>query len=61
VTIAATDSRHYLSIADDVFRFDPFRMGPDDMSRIHGTNERLSIGDIGPAVGFYMRLMQGAK
>jgi acetylornithine deacetylase/succinyl-diaminopimelate desuccinylase-like protein len=36
-------------------------MGPDDMSRIHGTNERLSIGDIGPAVGFYMRVMQNTK
>jgi len=61
VTTGATDSRHYLSIADDVFRLDPFHMDPDDMSRIHGTNERLAIGDIGPAVAFYMRLMQSAK
>lgn len=61
VTIAATDSHHYLPIADDVYRLDPFHMGPDDMSRIHGTNERLSIGDIGPAVGFYMRVMQNTK
>jgi carboxypeptidase PM20D1 len=61
VTTGATDSRHYLSIADDVYRLDPFHMGPDDMSRIHGTNERLAIGDIGPAVAFYMRLMQNLK
>jgi carboxypeptidase PM20D1 len=61
VTTAATDSRHYLALADDVYRFDPFHMGPDDMSRIHGTNERLAIGDIGPAVAFYMRLMQNLK
>jgi carboxypeptidase PM20D1 len=61
VTTGATDSRHYLPIADDVYRLDPFHMGPDDMSRIHGTNERLAIGDIGPAVAFYMRLMQNLK
>ncbi|HSM95613.1 MAG TPA: M20 family peptidase [Rhizomicrobium sp.] len=61
VTTGATDSRHYLPIADDVYRFDPFHMGPDDMSRVHGTNERLAIGDIGPAVAFYMRLMQNLK
>ena len=61
VTTGATDSRHYVPIADDVYRLDPFHMGPDDMSRVHGTNERLSIGDIGPAVAFYMRLMQNLK
>jgi carboxypeptidase PM20D1 len=61
VTTGATDSRHYLPIADDVYRLDPFHMGPDDMSRVHGTNERLAIGDIGPAVAFYMRLMQNLK
>ncbi|HEY5337742.1 MAG TPA: M20 family peptidase [Rhizomicrobium sp.] len=61
ITTGATDSRHYLPIADDVFRLDPFHMGPDDLGRVHGTNERLAIGDLGPAVGFYMRLMQNLK
>jgi len=60
-TTGATDSRRYLPIADDVFRLDPFHMGPDDMGRVHGTNERLAIGDLGPAVGFYMRLMENLK
>jgi carboxypeptidase PM20D1 len=61
MTTGATDSRHYLPIADDVFRLDPFHMGPDDMGRVHGTNERLAVGELGPAVGFYMRLMQNLK
>jgi carboxypeptidase PM20D1 len=61
ITTGATDSRHYLPIADDVFRMDPFHMGPDDMGRVHGTNERLAVGNLGPAVGFYMRLMQNLK
>jgi carboxypeptidase PM20D1 len=58
MTTGATDSRNYASIADDVFRLDPFHIGPDDLGRVHGTNERLAIGELGPAVGFYMRLMQ---
>jgi carboxypeptidase PM20D1 len=61
MTTGATDSRHYLPIADDVFRLDPFHFGPDDLGRVHGTNERLAVGDLGPAVGFYMRLMQNLK
>ena len=57
----ATDSRHYLPIADAVFRFDPFHFGADDLARVHGTNERLAVGDLAPAVGFYMRLIENAK
>ncbi len=60
-TTGATDSRHYIPIADEVFRFAPFRIGPDDLGRVHGTNERVAIGDLAPAVGFYMRLMRNLK
>jgi carboxypeptidase PM20D1 len=60
-TTGATDSHHYLAIADDVLRLSPFHFAPDDLHRVHGTNERLAIRDIGPAVGFYMRLMQDWK
>ena len=58
---AATDSRHYLDLADDVFRLDPFHFKLSDLPRIHGTNERLAVRDLGPAVAGYARLMKGAK
>ncbi|HTW34375.1 MAG TPA: M20 family peptidase [Rhizomicrobium sp.] len=61
MTTGATDSRHYAKIADAVFRLDPFHFGPGDLSRVHGTNERLAIRDLAPAVGFYMRLIENAK
>jgi carboxypeptidase PM20D1 len=61
MTTGATDSRHYLPIADEVFRLDPFRFDVDDLSRVHGTNERLAVGDLAPAVAFYMRLMENTK
>lgn len=60
-TTGATDSRHYLPIADEVFRFAPFRLGPEDLGRVHGTDERAALGDLGPAVGFYMRLIRNMK
>ena len=61
MTTGATDSRYYAGMADAVFRLDPFHFGPGDLSRVHGTNERLAIRDLAPAVGFYMRLMENAK
>lgn len=54
----ATDSSHYLDISDAVLRFRPFPADPNDLVRVHGTNERISVESLGVAVGFYMRLMR---
>lgn len=53
----ATDSRHYLPIAENVYRFSPMRFRPDDMKRMHGTGERLRLGDADPMLAFYRRLI----
>jgi len=56
--IAATDSRHYSNVADNIFRFSPVRATPDDLKRFHGTNERISIKNYADMIRFYVRLMQ---
>ncbi|MFC0240817.1 M20 family peptidase [Rhodopseudomonas telluris] len=56
--IAATDSRHYADIADNIFRFSPVRANSEDLKRFHGTNERLSIQNYADMIRFYVRLMQ---
>ena len=60
ILMGATDSRYFADIADDVYRFAPFSATPDDLSRIHGTGERISIADAGPAVEFYRLLVKSA-
>jgi carboxypeptidase PM20D1 len=57
----ATDSRHYLDLADAVLRFRPFRTEMSDLPRVHGTDERVAVEDLGKAAGFYMRLIQDLK
>ena len=61
IMTGATDSRHYLSMADAVLRFRPYHEEVADLARVHGTNERVAVSDLGPAVGFYMRLIQDLK
>ena len=61
LVVGGTDSRHYLPITDNVFRFIPIRMGPDDMARFHGTNERVSVANMGEAVAFYVRLIEAME
>jgi carboxypeptidase PM20D1 len=57
LVVAATDSRLYVDIADDVYRFQPFVLGPDDTKRIHGTNERIGLETYRDCVRFYLQLL----
>ena len=58
LTLQGTDSRHYTTIADDNFRFTPFIYSPDDLQRIHGTDERAKIEDLARASAWYEALMR---
>jgi carboxypeptidase PM20D1 len=51
--IATTDARHYVALADDVYRFLPVRLRSGDLERIHGDDERIAIAAHADAVRFY--------
>ena len=55
-----TDSGYYADHSDAVYRFVPYQLGPDDRSRIHGPNERISVKDYRTVVRFYMQLVRNA-
>jgi carboxypeptidase PM20D1 len=57
LVLGATDARHYQGIADDVYRFAPYVLGPDDTPRIHGTDERIGVEVYRDCVRFYQRLL----
>jgi len=58
LAIHTTDSRWYASLAKQIYRFIPARMKPEDLERIHGTNERIAISNYADIVRFYIRLLQ---
>jgi carboxypeptidase PM20D1 len=55
-----TDSRMFVNIAGDVFRFRPFTATPETTRLIHGTNERISIEDCASTVRFNVQLILNA-
>jgi carboxypeptidase PM20D1 len=57
LVVAATDTRHYEELADEVYRFLPVVLGPDDPRRIHGTDERIAIDGYKDCVRFYVQLL----
>ena len=60
LSIAASDSRHFLDIADNVYRFSPMRARPEDLQRFHGTDERVSIANYVELIQFYHQLLRNA-
>lgn len=57
ITVAATDSRHYVAVSDNAYRFNPMQVGSEDLSGFHGTNERVSVDNLGKAVQFYQSVI----
>lgn len=53
LTLQGTDTRNYVGLADDHYRFTPFVYGPDDLKRIHGTDERVAILDLARGAAWY--------
>jgi carboxypeptidase PM20D1 len=60
LVVAATDSRHFAPIADNVYRFLPVALDADQLGGMHGTNERLDSAAYGDVIRFYIRLLENA-
>ena len=58
LTLQGTDSRHFEAVAEQVYRFMPIRFKPEDLARLHGTDERIAVAQLPEAVRFYHRLLQ---
>jgi len=58
LVIATTDSRHFIKLSENVYRFIPIILKQQDLNRIHGVNERISIENYLQMVKFYYCLIQ---
>lgn len=57
---AGTDSRYLGGVASDVYRFQPLVLKVDETKIIHGTDEHISLDNVGRMVRFYQRLVETA-
>jgi carboxypeptidase PM20D1 len=56
--IAASDTRHYSTIAENSFRFNPFFIVPEDMTGIHGTNESIAVDSFISGIKTYVEIIR---
>ncbi|MDR0553948.1 MAG: M20/M25/M40 family metallo-hydrolase [Treponema sp.] len=57
---ATTDSRHYQTLSEGIFRFAPVCLKKEELARIHGHDERISTKNLESGVQFYIRLFKNA-
>jgi len=55
---ATTDSRHYKEIADNIYRFVPMVLTGQDLKKIHGFNESISIENYTLIFNFFTKLIK---
>jgi carboxypeptidase PM20D1 len=57
IMLGGTDSRNFCEVSDQVYRFSPIIVTREDVHRVHGVNERLSIESMHKMVGYFYRLI----
>ncbi len=58
LVLGATDCRYYQPLTQNAYRFSPMWVHPEDLNRVHGTNERINLTNFCDSVIFYKKLIQ---
>jgi carboxypeptidase PM20D1 len=58
VMMGATDSRHFTTICDHVYRFAPFRMTKAQREAVHSYDEHLGVDSFLAGIEWYRRLIE---
>lgn len=60
LVIGATDSRHYREVALQTYRFLPVQLRQEEISGIHGVDERISVANYEMAIQWYHQLIRNS-
>jgi len=52
LSLGGTDTKHYVDLAENSYRFNALRAGPDDLTRAHGVNERVAVANYTECIAF---------
>jgi carboxypeptidase PM20D1 len=55
-----TDTKHYLSLSRNIYRFSPSYLDVSDLRRFHGVNERIAVADYQRVINFYCHMIINA-
>lgn len=57
LVIAATDSRHFGGLSDNIYRFVPYHINEQNINSFHGIDEHILVEDYENAIRYYKQLI----
>ncbi len=60
LTTVTTDSPKYEEITENIFRFIPFRLDNEGLTRIHGVNERIGVENYLEIIRFFIQQIRNS-
>lgn len=61
LTVGGTDSRYFVALTPNIYKFAPIVADPTDLTRMHGLNERMRVTNYVQAVQFFVQLIRNAQ
>lgn len=58
IVMASTDARKYECVSKNIFRFSPYVIDNEDLAKMHGTNENISVINVNRCIDFFTALME---
>ncbi len=59
--VGGSDSKHFTSLTECVYRFAGMKLAGDSLSRAHGTDERLSLENVEQLTRFFIHLIRNSN
>jgi carboxypeptidase PM20D1 len=59
--VGGSDSKHYGKAAKNSFRFNPFPLAANELSAIHGIDERIKKDDFLNGIRSFVRIIQNGS
>lgn len=57
LVIGATDSRHFVDLTNNIYRFTPIHLTPKNINCFHGVDERISVSEFEDGIRFYRQVI----
>ncbi len=54
----STDSKYYKDLSDQILRFTPLVLTPEDIASVHGVNEKVSLENLNNGLRFYIQFFR---
>ncbi|MFB0945371.1 MAG: carboxypeptidase PM20D1 [Spirosomataceae bacterium] len=60
LVIGATDSRFFENVSNNIYRFFPIKITPENIKSFHGINERVPVAEFENSIRFYTQLIKNS-